>query len=117
MKLFGRVSVVALTVLAASTLAFAGQKGVAQGTVTSVSDRIVSVVGENGEAWTFEVTQGARVYAQGASHKSQMLVSNGKATTMDAFVQEGHRVTVHFKEQDGTRYLTKLRVHGRAAQS
>ena len=112
MKLFGRVSVVALTVLAASTLAFAGQKGVAQGTVTSVSDRIVSVVGENGEAWTFEVTQGARVYAQGATHKSQMLVANGRETTMRIRPGRSNRHRVlpgagrHALPHEGARALT-----------
>jgi hypothetical protein len=39
-----------------------------------------------------------------------MLVSGGKQTTMEDFVREGQFVTVHFREEGGTRYLTKLRV-------
>jgi len=74
-------------------------------------------VGEDGTVWTFEVSQGAKVYAQGASHKSRMLASSGRTTTLDEFVREGHRVTVYYREQGGTRQLTKLRVHGVVAQS
>ena len=46
-----------------------------------------------------------------------MLVSSGRETTMGDFVREGHYVTVHYREQDGTRYIAKLRVHERAIQS
>ena len=110
MRVFSRFALAALAVLAVSGLAFAGGKGVAQGKVTAVSDKAVTVAGENGVVWTFEVTQGARVYAEGATHKSQMLASSGKKATMNDFVREGHYVTVHYREQDGTRYLTTLRV-------
>jgi hypothetical protein len=68
------------------------------------------VAGTNGAVWTFEVTQGARVYAEGAGHKSRMLTSSGRKTTVDDFVREGHYVTVHYRVQDGTRYLTSLHV-------
>ena len=110
MRILSRFALTAVAVLAVSALAFAGEKGVAQGKVTAVSDKAVTVAVENGAVWTFEVAQGARVYAQGASHKSQRLVSNGKKTTMGDFVREGHNVTVHYREQDGTRYITSLRV-------
>lgn len=110
MRVFSRIALTALVVLAASTLAFAGGKGVVQGRVTAVSDSTVTVAEEGGAVWTFEVTEGAQVYARGGTHKSQMLVSSGKKTTMDDFVREGHYVTVYYREQDGTRYITKLRV-------
>ena len=110
MRLFSRFALAAVAVLAVSALAFAGEKGMAQGTVTAVSARAVTVAGDDGAVWTFEVTQGARVYAQGAGHKSRMLASSGKKTTMDDFVREGHFVTVHYREQDGARYVTSLRV-------
>jgi hypothetical protein len=110
MKGLGRLALTALAVLAVSALAFAGENGMAQGKVTGVSEKTVTVAGDNGEVWTFEIAQGARVYARGASHKSRMLVSSGRKTTMDEFVQEGHYVTVHYKEKDGTRYITSLRV-------
>lgn len=117
MRVFGRFALTALAVLAVSGLAVAGEKGVAEGKVTAVSDKAVTVVDKDGVASTFQVTQGARVYAEGATHKSQMLVSSGKKTTMDDFVREGHYVTVHYREQDGTRHVTKLQVHGRVVQS
>lgn len=110
MKVFGRLALAVLAVLAVSTLALAGEKGVTQGKVKAVSDRAVTVAGEGGAEWTFEVTEGARVYGQGASHKTRMLVSSGKKTTLDAFVREGQHVTVHYREQNGTRYVTSLRV-------
>jgi len=111
MKVLGRIALVAaVAVLAVSGLAFAGDNGIAQGKVTAVSAKAVTVAVDNGAVWTFEVTQGARVYGQGASHKTRMLVSSGKLTTMDAFVREGQFVSVHYKEKGGTRYLTQLRV-------
>jgi len=110
MRGLSRVTLAALAVLAVSALAFAGSTGVVQGKVTAVSDKAVSVIDGDGVVWNFEVAQGAQVYATGASHKSQMLVSSGSKTTMDDFVREGHNVNVHFREQDGARTITKLRV-------
>jgi hypothetical protein len=117
MRLFSRIALTALAVLAVASFALAGEKGVTQGKVTAVSERAVTVAGEDGSVWTFEVTQGARVYGVGASHKSRMLKSSGRLTTMGDFVREGAYVTVHFREQDGTRYLTSVRVSGPVAQS
>ena len=110
MRALSRVTLAALAVVVVSALAFAGPTGTVQGKVTAVSDKAVSVVDEDGVVWDFEVSQGARVYASGASHKSKMLVSSGSKTTMDEFVREGHYVNVHYREQDGVRTITKLRV-------
>jgi hypothetical protein len=111
MKMLGRVALVAaVAVLVVGGSAFAAQKGVAQGRVTAVSEKSVTVSGTSGAPLTFEVTQGARVYGEGASHKSRALVASGKATTMDNFVRQGQYVTVQYKEKDGTLYLTELRV-------
>jgi hypothetical protein len=110
MRLFSRIALTALAVLAVGSFALAGEKGVAQGKVTAVSDKAVTVAGEDGTEWTFKVSHGARVYAEGAGHRSRMLQSSGRPTTMDDFVREGHYVTVHYREQDGTRYVTSLRV-------
>jgi hypothetical protein len=84
MRVFGRFALTALAVLAVSGLA-AAEKGVAQGKVTAVSDKAVTVVDKDGVALTFEVTRGARVYAEGATHKSQNLASSGRRTTMDVY--------------------------------
>ena len=50
------------------------------------------------------------MYAEGATHRSQMLASSGKKTTLDDFVREGNYVTVHYREEYGTRSITRLRV-------
>jgi hypothetical protein len=109
MRMFSRIASSALAVLAVSALALAGEAGVAQGKVTAVSDKVVALADEDGVVWVFEVSQGAQVYATGASHKSQWLASNGSKTTIDNFVREGQHVTVYYREEDGKRYLTKLR--------
>jgi len=110
MKVPSRVALAALVVLAVSALAFAGEARMVQGKVTAVSDKAVTVADEDGVVWNFEVSQGAQVYATGATHKSAMLTSSGRPTTMDNFVREGHHVVVYYREEDGTRYITKLRV-------
>jgi hypothetical protein len=117
MKVLGRLALTALAVLAVGSFALAGEKGVTLGKVTAVSDKAVTVAGEDGAVWTFEVTQGARVYGVGASHKSRMLRSSGRPTTLDDFVREGQHVTVHYREQDGMRYIKELRVSGPVARS
>ena len=89
MRGLSRVTLSALAVVFVSALAFAGPTGVVQGKVTAVSEKAVSVVDEDGTVWNFEVSQGAQVYASGATHKSQMLISSGSKTTMDDFVREG----------------------------
>jgi len=110
MKKFSRVALTALAVLAAGALAFAGETRVAYGKVRAVSDKVVTLADANGVLSTFEIAQGARVYASGASRKSRMLASNGQKTTMDNFVRQDQYVTVYYREQDGTRTITKLRV-------
>ena len=111
MKMFSRVALSALAVLAVGGLAFGGSDGNGWGKVKTVSDKVVTLADEDGAVWTFEVAQGAQVYATGATRKSQMLASSGKKTTMGDFVREDQYVTVHYREQDGTRTITKLRVH------
>jgi hypothetical protein len=111
MRMLGRVTLTALAVLAVSALTFAGQTGVTQGKVKAVSDTTVAVAGEDGTVQTFEVSEGTQVFATGASHKSRMLTSSGKKTTIDDFVREGQYVTVHYSEEGGTRHVKKLHVH------
>ena len=111
MKRLARVALIAaVAVLAVGGSSFAAQKSVAQGRVTAVSEKAVTVAGARGAQWTFEVTQGARVYGTGASHKTRALESNGKLRTMDNFVREGQQVNVRYQEKDGTLYLTELHV-------
>ena len=110
MRMLSRVALTALAVLAVGALASAADTRVAYGKVKAVSDKVMTLADENGVLSTFEIAQGARVYASGASHKSRMLASSGQKTTMDDFVREDQYVTVYYREQDGTRTITKLRV-------
>jgi hypothetical protein len=110
MKKLGRIALVALAVLAVGSLTFAGELQVAQGKVTALSGKTLTVAGEDGAEWTFEVVQGAQVVADGASHKSEALSSAGRKAVLDDFVRENHIVTVYYWEENGTRYAKKLRV-------
>jgi hypothetical protein len=70
----------------------------------------VTVIAADGNEWTFKASQGARVLAPGASHKANALTRAGEKQTIDHFVRENQRVTVQYREQDGTRYIETLRV-------
>ncbi len=106
-----KVTLIAIALLAVTSLAFAGEAQIAKGKVQAVSANAVTVAGENGEVWTFEVTEKSMVVAEGAAHKSEDLSAVGKKATMDEFVRENQYVTVNYWENDGTRYIEKLRVH------
>ena len=110
MRNVGRIALVALAVLAVGSLTFAGELQVAQGKVTALSGKSLTVTGEGGAEWTFEVVQGAQVIAEGASHKADALSAAGRKTILDDFVREDHVVTVYYSEENGTRYAKKLRV-------
>lgn len=110
MRNVGRTALVALAVLAVGALTFAGEMQIAQGKVTALSGKSLTVTGEDGAEWTFEVVQGAQVIAEGASHKAEALSAAGRKTILDDFVREDHVVTVYYSEENGTRYAKKLRV-------
>jgi hypothetical protein len=106
-----KITLIAIALLAVSTVAFAGEAQVAKGRVQAVSSSTVTVEGDSGEVWTFQVSDKTKVVAEGASHKSQKLAAVGQKTTMDEFVRVNQYVTVKYWEKDGTRYIKKLRVH------
>lgn len=106
-----KLSMTALSILAMSALAFAGEAQVAKGRVTALSGNTISVSDADGQVWAYEVTASTRVIAEGAAHKAAKLSSVGKKTTLDEFVRENQRVTVSYSERDGTRFVEKLRVH------
>jgi hypothetical protein len=110
MRVLTRVSSAVLAVLAAGAITFASEAGVTQGKVTAVSEKTVTLADAKGVERTYVVSQGARVYAEGATRRSQMLLSSGRKTTMDSFVREGNYVSVHYREEYGTRSITRLRV-------
>jgi hypothetical protein len=106
-----KVTLIAIALLAVGTFALAGEAQIAKGKVQAISSNSVTVAGENGEVWTFEVNDQTQVIAEGAAHKSEKLNAVGQKTTMDDFVRENQHVTVKYWEKDGTRYIQKLRVH------
>jgi len=106
-----KVALIAIALLAVSTFAFAGEAQIAKGKVQAVSASTLTIAGDNGEAWAFEVTDTTKIVAEGAGHKSEKLAAVGQKTTMDEFVRDNQYVTVKYWEKDGTRYIKKLRVH------
>jgi hypothetical protein len=106
-----KVTLMAMALVAVSGFALAGETQIAKGKVQTVSPEALTVAGEDGEVWTFEVTDDSVVIAEGAAHKSNSLTAVGKKTTIDEFVRENQYVTVNYWESDGERYVKKLRVH------
>jgi hypothetical protein len=111
MKNLGRIAMAALAVLAVGSLALASEMQVAQGKVKTLSGKTLILAGEDGVDWVFEISEGAVVVATGATHKSDALAAAGKKPVIDDFVRENHYVTVQYLEENGTRYIKKLRVH------
>ena len=110
MKTLGRIALAAVAVLAVGTLAVAGDLQVAQGKVTAVNGKILTVAGEDGQTWTFEMTEGAKVVATHGAHKMEALVAAGKKPVVEEFVRENQYVIVKYEEENGTLYVKKLRV-------
>ena len=106
-----KVTLIAIALLAASTLAFAGDVQMVKGKVLEVSGNMVTVAGDNGEEWSFEATTDTKVIAEGASNKKKALAGVGMKTTVGSLVHEGQLVTVKYWEDGDTRYIKKLRVH------
>jgi hypothetical protein len=109
MRNLGRIAVAALAMLAVGSLAAADLQ-VVQGKVTTLSGKILTVAGEDGQTWTFEVSEGAKVVATGARHKADALASAGKKPVVEDFLREGQYVIVKYEEENGTLYARKLRV-------
>jgi hypothetical protein len=107
---FRKVASMALAILAVSAMSFAAGEQKVAGKVKAVSGATVTVVADDGNEWTFQTAQGARVIAPGGHHKSDALTAAGDKKTIDHFVRENQRVTVQYREQGGTRYIETLRV-------
>lgn len=110
MKNVRRISLVAVAVLAVSALAFAGEMESAKGRVDAVSGNTVTVIGDDGQAWDFEVTQSTKVLAVGAGHKSRELEAVGKKREISQFLREGERVVVQYWEEDDTLFIKTVRL-------
>jgi hypothetical protein len=110
MSTLRRVSSIAIAVLAVGALAFAGEAQKVTGTIKAVSGNAVTVVAEDGAEHTFEVTAKTKVVGAGCHHRAHALEANGKKATIEEFVREDQRVSVQYREGNGTRYIEKLRV-------
>jgi hypothetical protein len=110
MKTLGRIALAAVAVLVVGTLTFAGDLQVAQGKVTTVAGKILTVTGEDGQTWTFEMTEGAKVVATRGTHKMEALAAAGKKPVVGEFVRENQYVIVKYFEENDTLDVKKLRV-------
>ena len=109
--MFKKMAVFAVVVLAASTLAFAGEVQTEKGQIESVSGNVLTIETDNGDVMSFEVRSSSRIIAEGASHRTAALNLTGEQTALSEFVRDGQHVTVDYWEENGTRYIKKLRVH------
>jgi hypothetical protein len=121
-RLFG-VLAGALLLIAVPAVAHAGQekgKGetksstkkamTASGTVKSVSASSLTITTKTGED-TFTVDSDTKVTATGASHKSEAMKSEKKATQITDFVHEGDTVSVSYHDMGGgTKHAASVRV-------
>jgi hypothetical protein len=109
--MFRKITLTALVVLAASTLAIAGEAQYAKGKVQGVSGNEVTLTDEDGQVWTFEVAEGTKVVAVGAGHRAADLAAVGKKRAIREFVRDNELVTIQYWEEDGTRYIKTMRIH------
>jgi len=127
-RLFG-VLAGALLLLAVPVVAHAGQdkgKGdtkssasktlTASGTVKSVAADSLTVTTKTGDE-TFAVDAKTQVTASGASHKSEAMKSEKKATQITDFVHTGDMVSVRYHDEGGTKHAASVRVTKKAAPS
>lgn len=122
-RLFG-VLAGALLLLAVPVTAHAQDKGKAKegasktmtatGTVKAVSADSLTVTTKTGDE-TFTVDSKTNVTATGASHKSEAMKGEKKATQITDFVSTGDNVTVRFRVEGATNHATGVRVTKKAA--
>ena len=110
MSTFRRVASVAIAVLAVGALAFAGEAQKVKGKVKAVSGNAVTVIADDGAEQTFEVTAKTKIVGSGCHHRAHALEASGKKAAVEEFVREDQRVRVEYWEENGTRYIEKLRV-------
>jgi hypothetical protein len=88
----------------------------ATGTVKSVAADSLTVTTKTGDE-TFAVDAKTQVTASGASHKSEAMKSEKKATQITDFVHTGDTVSVRYHDQGGTKHAASVRVTKKAAPS
>ncbi|PYR79512.1 MAG: hypothetical protein DMF86_03315 [Acidobacteria bacterium] len=126
-RLFG-VFAAALLLLAVPVAAHAGQyKGKAKegagasktmtatGAVKTVSADSLTITTKTGDE-TFAVDSKTNVTASGASHKTEAMKSEKKATQITDFVSTGDNVTVRYHDMGATKHAASVRVTRKAAK-
>ena len=106
------VSFVTLAIVAASSLAHAGQAAKtmsATGTVSAVSAASLTVRSK-ADAWTFTIDRETAGTAQGATHKTLALKTEGKASTLVEFVKIGDTVFVEYHEKGTAKHAAQINV-------
>jgi Cu/Ag efflux protein CusF len=86
----------------------------ATGTVKNVSADSLTITTKTGEE-TFAVDSKTNVTATGASHKSDAMKSEKKATQITDFVKVGDSVSVRYHDMGGTKHAASVRVTRKAA--
>ena len=81
----------------------------AMGTVSAVSASSLTVKGKTGE-WTFDVDSSTKVTAKGATHKTEAMKADKKATTITDFVKTGDTVTVSYHDMGATKHAASVKV-------
>ena len=85
----------------------------ASGAVTAVTGTSLTVKGKSDE-WTFTVDKDTTVTAKGASHKTDAMKAEGKATVITDFVHTGDMVTVSYHDMGATKHAASVKVTGAA---
>ena len=103
-----RLAFLAVAMILAAGLVYAGDTMEAEGKVKAVSASSLTVAGDDAE-WTFVVDSATVVKAKGASHKMKDLEGRGPAT-LDQFVKADQKVTVKYEKVDGKDLAKEIRV-------
>ena len=104
-----RLAFLAVAVILAAGLVYAGDAMEAEGKVKTVTGNSITVAGDDAE-WTFVVDSATVVKAKGASHKMKDLKERGPST-LDQFVKADMKVTVKYEKTDDKAIAKEIRVH------
>jgi hypothetical protein len=81
----------------------------AMGTVTAVTPSSLSIKAKTGEL-TFDIDKATVVTAKGATHKTEAMKADKKATMITDFVKSGDTVTVSYHDMGATKHAASVKV-------
>ncbi len=85
----------------------------ATGSVKTVSPTALTITTKTGDE-TFTVDSETKVTATGATHKTEAMKAENKATQITDFVSEGDTVAVRYHDMGGTKHAASVRVTKKA---